>query len=148
MNIYNTKTYGGEIHADLLITSGLKTFMNYSFQQFYDITTNDPIADRSSVPEHKVNGGLNIRIAKGLWTDLSFHYVSDVAYASSVTNKRQLPNNIGSYTIVNLRISYRLWKDRLEMAISASNLFDDVHREHPLGDEIGRRFFVSMNFKP
>jgi len=147
-NRYNTETYGAEIHADLLLTSGLKTFMNYSRQQFYDITKDDPTADRSSVPKHKINGGLNIGVARGLWTDLSFHYVSNVSYASSVTNKRQLPNDIGSYTIVNLRISYRLWKEKLEMAISASNVFDDVHREHPLGDEIGRRFFVSLNFKP
>ena len=147
-NRYNTETYGAEIHADLLLTSGFKTFMNYSWQQFYDITKDDPTADRSSVPKHKINGGLNIGVARGLWTDLSFHYVSNVSYASSVTNKRQLPNDIGSYTIVNLRISYRLWKEKLEMAISASNVFDDVHREHPLGDEIGRRFFVSLNFKP
>jgi len=146
-NRYDTETYGYEVHADLLLTSRMKTFLNYSRQQFYDITRDDTTADRSSVPEHKINGGLNIGIARDLWTDLSFHYVSDVSYASSVTNRRQLPKDVGSYTIVNLRISYRLWKDRLEMAISASNLFDDVHREHPLGDEIGRRFFVSLNFR-
>ncbi len=146
-NRYTTKTYGGEIHADLLLTSRLKAYVNYSSQQFDDTTKNDPTADRSSVPERKINGGLNIGIARGLWTDLSCHYVSGVAYPSLRTNLRQLPNDIGSYTIVNLRISYRLWKERLEMAISASNLFDDVHREHPLGDEIGRRFFVSLNFK-
>lgn len=146
-NRYNTETYGGEIHADVLLTSRLKTFMNYSYQQFYDITRDDLTADRSSVPKHKINGGLNIGMARGLSTDLSFHYVSDVSYSDRVTSRRQLPNDISSYTIVNLRLSYRLWKDNLEMAISASNLFDDVHREHPLGDEIGRKFFVSLNIK-
>ena len=146
-NRYNTETYGGEIHADMLLTSRLKTFMNYSWQQFYDTTRDDLTADRSSVPKHKINGGLNIGMARGLSTDLSFHYVSDVSYSDRVTSRRQLPNDVSSYTIVNLRISYRLWKENLEMAISASNLFDDVHREHPLGDEIGRRFFVSLNFR-
>ncbi|MCC6545088.1 MAG: TonB-dependent receptor [Nitrospirae bacterium] len=146
-NRYNTETYGGEINADLLLTSRIKTFLNYSYQRFNDITGDDPTADRSSAPTHKLNGGLNIGMARGLSTDLSFHYVSDVSYAASVTNRRQLPNDIGSYITVNLHISYRLWKDNLVMAISASNLFDDVHREHPLGDEIGRRFFVSLNFK-
>ncbi len=144
-NRYDTETYGGEIHADMLISARMKTFINYSYQQFNDMTTDVRTADRSSVPRHKVNGGLNIGIVRGLSTDLSFHYVSDVSYSSTITSRRQLYKDTVSYTIVNLSISYRLWKERLEMALSASNLFDDVHREHPLGDEIGRRFFVSLN---
>ena len=55
--------------------------------------------------------------------------------------------HVGSYNLLNLRGAYKFWQQKAEagymrdaeVAISAFNALNDEHKEHPLGDTIGRR---------
>jgi iron complex outermembrane receptor protein len=58
------------------------------------------------------------------------------------------PNErIGGCNLLNLRTGYRFWQQKAaagymrdaEVAVSVFNALNDEHKEHPLGDLIGRR---------
>jgi iron complex outermembrane receptor protein len=57
------------------------------------------------------------------------------------------PVRVGSYNLLNLRISGKFWHQKAEagymrdaeVAVSAFNALNDTHKEHPLGDTIGSR---------
>ena len=56
-------------------------------------------------------------------------------------------DRIGSYNLLNMRAGYRFWQQKAaagymrdaEVAVSVFNALNDEHKEHPLGDLIGRR---------
>ncbi|MGH7235129.1 MAG: hypothetical protein ACREIO_02000 [Nitrospiraceae bacterium] len=68
----------------------------------------------------------------------------------------QPPNpTVGSYNLLNLRGAYRFWQQKAaagymreaELAMSVFNALDDKAKEHPLGEEIGRRFMGWLTVK-
>ena len=54
---------------------------------------------------------------------------------------------LGSYNLLNIRVAYKFWHEKAaagymrdaEVALSAYNSLNDMHKEHPLGDQIGSR---------
>ena len=51
---------------------------------------------------------------------------------------------IPAYTLVNARVGYRLVEDLLEVAVSGTNLLNDVHRQHPFSAQrLTRRVFAT-----
>ena len=50
-----------------------------------------------------------------------------------------------SYTLINGRIGYRWIKNKLETGVAFYNLLGDDHREHPFGNQIGRRILVTAS---
>lgn len=98
--------------------------------------------------------------------EISYYYVGAATYpiAQTFTNLAALPgtgvlvplDRVGSYNLLNLRAGYRIWQQKAaagylreaELALSVFNALNDTHKEHPLGDVIGRRVmgWVTLRF--
>ena len=138
---------GAEIGIEVIATSWLRGFANYSYQH-----TNQSIADfqRRGGPSSTANGGIRTEWDNGLNGEIAVHYVGAGAYPvrpefSQLANiglipQSAVPNtNVGSYTLLNVRTGYRFWQNRAEFALSVFNALNDQHREHHLGDIISSR---------
>lgn len=138
---------GAEIGIEVIATSWLRGFANYSYQH-----TNQSITDfqRRGGPSSNANGGIRTEWENGLNGQIAVHYVGTGDYPvrtvfSDFANLGLIPQsavpnpNVGSYTLMNVRAGYRFWQNRAEFALSAFNALNDQHREHPLGDIISSR---------
>ena len=139
---------GAEVGFEFLATSWLRGFANYSHQH-----TNQSITDlqRRGGPSSTANGGIRADFDNGVNGEATVHYIGPAAYPNNPAFSRfadiglipqsAVPNSaVSSYTLLNLRVGYRFWQQKAEVAISAFNALNDRHREHPLGDTIGSRW--------
>ena len=88
---------------------------------------------------------------------MALHYVSSTNYPISSTFSQfagppfggpAAPSGfVDGYTLVNVRLAYQFWKDKVEVAISAFNALDDRHQEHPLGEVIKSRVLGWLTIK-
>jgi hypothetical protein len=109
----------------LRLNKSLRGIFNYAFQ---DVKYSNGDSYNFS-PRHKVNIGLQARLSKTWEAFLGVHYVDAMHYDSGAM---AIP--LGSYTRVDAKLGYnfgskaRPWN----IALVATNLFDDQHREYPL----------------
>ncbi len=144
-NLERAEVYGGEIGGEWLATSRLTLFANVAHQQVDD-NNRDPF--KRAFPRNKINAGLRVDSGGGLSANLLIHHVAKVAYpAKLVEDLDNIPAQTPAYTLVNLRVGYRFWREKAEAAFSVFNLFNDLHREHPLGDKIGTRVLAHLTLK-
>ncbi len=160
-NIVNTvntglaEIYGGEVGAEFQATSWLTGFANYSYQE---IAKNITGLTQRGAPQSKVNAGLRGEWDNGLSGEAVLHYVGPASYpfAASFDIFGVSPGNrVEGYTLLNLRAGYRFWEQEAsagnrrsaEAAISVFNALDDEHKEHPLGELIGRRVMAWLTLK-
>jgi len=121
---------------------------------------------RRGAPRSKVSAGLRTEWDNGLSGEISYYYVGATTYpiaqtfttlASIQTTGVIAPGDrVGSYNLLNLRAGYRFWQQKAaagymrdaEVAVSVFNALNDEHKEHPLGDLIGRRVmgWVTVRF--
>ena len=161
VNVVNTvntgraEIYGGEVGVEFQATSWLTGFANYSYQE---IVKNITELSQRGAPRSKVNAGLRGEWDNGLSGEAVLHYVGPATYpfAASFDDFRVSPGNrVEGYTLLNLRAGYRFWEQETaagtrrsaEAAISVFNALDDEHREHPLGETIGRRVMAWLTLK-
>ena len=138
MSYYNrgkAEALGGEAEVTFYATKWLRGFANYSYQQLTDTLTNQRI---KSAPAHKLNGGLRLKFATGITANVVAHYVSQTRWDGVMTD---------AYTLVNAKLAYAMMTEHAEISVSAFNLFNNKHREHPLGDEIGRRITAGLTYR-
>lgn len=144
--------YGGEAGVEFLATTWLSGFANYAYQEIHQTFTGRV---QRAGPHSKFNAGLRGEWDNGLSAEAIYHYYGSVTYPMGQSFKTfsalglvQPPNpTVGSYNLLNLRGAYRFWEQKAaagymrdaELAISAFNALDDKAKEHPLGEEIGRR---------
>ena len=160
-NVADASQYGGELELDFILADWLTGFANYAYQTI----DRDDFGKLEVDPEHKVNCGLRAKYAK--WSaNVIFHYV-DSYYEMYLTanpvfgriqdNSLDVPIKVDSYTTVDARIAYNI-NDNLEVAMAASNLFNDRHYEsNPpddsisgnwhTGDLVQRRITVGVSYK-
>jgi iron complex outermembrane receptor protein len=154
VNTGSTEIYGGEAGLEFQASSWLTGFVNYSYQH---IKKNTEGLARRGAPHAKVNVGLRTEWLNGLSGEAVLHYVGPATYP--VSDSFDIFNvspgtRVGGYTLFNLRAGYRFWEQdteagsrrSAELAVSAFNVLDD-HREHPLGDLIGRRVMGWLTLK-
>lgn len=147
----NADIYGGEAGVELLATSWLSGFANYSYQEIVQSFTAD---NRRGAPRFKWNAGLRGDWGNGFSGEAAYYYYGAATYpiSSAFSNFAPFgivpPNpRVGSYNLLNLRGGYKFWKQKAsagfmreaEVAASAFNALNDKHKEHPLGDTIGSR---------
>ncbi|MFO0774769.1 MAG: TonB-dependent receptor [Nitrospiraceae bacterium] len=146
--------YGTEAGVDVLLTRWLSAFANVTYQEI-----NQSFAGtlRRAGPQVKVNAGLRGEWDNGVSADATVHHVSSAAYPSSSLLQTMStfsllsvigpPSSIPGYTLLNARVGYGFWHQHAaagyqrsaEVALSIFNALNDTHKEHPLGDIIGRR---------
>ena len=141
--------YGGEAGFEVLATSWLTGFANYSFQE---ITQSFTGLDRRGGPKYKANAGLRGEWENGLNGEIALHYYGAATYplGTSLLNAG-LNQKVGSYVLLNMRGAYVFWKekgkDKAEIAVTAFNALNDQHKEHPEGDTIGSRVMGWLTIK-
>ncbi len=146
-NLTRAELYGGEVGGELLLTRKLKFFGNYSYQEIHQSLDGVPFPNSAirAGPSQKINGGGEIKFNNGLFAQLVIHYVTKVQFPPTFLVGQVVSQDIPPYTLLNLQVGYRFLHDKIGLTISAFNLLHDVHREYPLGDEIGSRVIGQFN---
>jgi len=133
------RAIGGEVGAEFRITDWMNGFINYSYQELKNTRTDEII---KSAPKNKFNAGLDASLSPGLSATISSHYVDKTTWGGLLSGDQE----IDDYILTNARLAYAIDKPDLELAVSAFNLFNDKHREHPLGEKIGQRILFTLSF--
>ncbi|MBI5544778.1 MAG: TonB-dependent receptor [Deltaproteobacteria bacterium] len=103
----------------------------------------------SQVPFLKVFGSATARLARFLDLSADASYVGGTTWVQSETAKDDptLPMiatyPLKGYVVVNARLAARLLDDRLALALVGTNLAS-MHKEHPFGNFVERRLFLSL----
>jgi len=146
--------YGGEAGLELLAAKWLSGFASYAYEE---IGQNFVGTVRRGAPRSKVSAGLRAEWENGLSGEVGYYHVGASVYpvaqtfsllANIPTTGVTVPSDrVGSYNLLNMRAGYRIWQQKAaagymreaEVAVSVFNALNDQHKEHPLGDLIGRR---------
>ncbi len=146
--------YGGEAGIEFLASRWLSGFANYAYEEIGQSFSGTV---RRGAPRSKVSAGVRTEWENGLSGEVSYYYVGAATYpiAQSFSLLANIPttgvttpgDRVGSYNLLNLRAGYRFWQQKAaagymrdaEVAVSVFNALNDEHKEHPLGDLIGRR---------
>jgi outer membrane receptor protein involved in Fe transport len=101
--------------------------------------------------QHKLNVTALWRTRANFDFSMDLHVVSGVTWFEKSFDLTQTagvlftPYSIPAYTLLNGRVGYRWVKDKLETGVAFYNLLGDNHREHPFGNEIGRRVLFTAS---
>jgi iron complex outermembrane recepter protein len=153
---------GAELGGRWSPTDGVDLGLNYSYEKMFacrangqsgctdDISAaNQVSATLGNTAEHKLNATALWRTHANIDLALDAHYVSGVAwFEKSFDVNREggvvfTPYGLPAYTMLNGRVGYRFLDDKLETSVAFYNLLGDQHREHPFGNEIGRRILFT-----
>lgn len=141
---------GGELSTRLYPIDGVDVGANYALQYIFEEDTGERFTDS---PIHKVSVWGQLRTSIGLDVGLSGHFVSSQKWIepnydpSDPTGFNTDPLPIDASFLVIGRVGYRLFDDRLELAVSGTNLLDfgDLrHREHPFANRLEARVLATV----
>ena len=127
INVGSGEVIGMEVGIEVLLSSWLTGFLNYSYQD-----RRGHVSAMGFAPHHKGNAGLTGTFPNGLSATTLVHYVGELDTPAS---------GVGAYTLTNVHVGYRwhVFGHETELALQVFNLFNEVHREVPGGDLIERR---------
>jgi iron complex outermembrane receptor protein len=135
--------YGGEAGAELLVTRWLSGFANFAYEEISQTFTD---ASQRGAPRFKANGGLRGEWDNGINGEVALYHVGAATYPISRLYSVFAPfgvvppnPTVGSYNLLNIRVAYKFWHEKAEVAFTAFNALDDRHKENPIGDTIGSR---------
>lgn len=141
---------GSELSTRLFFVDGLDIGLSYSFQYIFDEETGDQLA---GAPVHKVSIWSQLRTRIGLDASLAMNVVSGYDFPEPALD----PDNqstfidvlfpIEAHISMQARVGYRTFDERLEFAISGTNLLDfgdDRHQEHPFTNALQARILGSI----
>ena len=144
---------GGELGVTWNALPGLDLRISGALQA---VNSDKPVAvcvPCTQAPTAKINGGFIYRTPVGLDLSADFSYVSATTWverepaASDPTQVLYVRNPLAPYTVLNARVGYRLFNDRLTLSLVGSQLGPD-HQEHPLGNNVSRRLFALLSVQP
>lgn len=150
---------GAEAGGKWSPADGVDLGLNYSFEKMFvcsaagpgsgcsrDSTIRNQVsATLANTAQHKINGTVLWRTRANFDLGIDVHYVSSVTWFEKSFDINQQggvllqPYPIGAYTMINGRLGYRWFQDKLDTGVAFYNILGDEHREHPFGNRIGRR---------
>jgi outer membrane receptor for ferrienterochelin and colicin len=137
---------GGELGARFFPVTGLDVYTNYSLNDTRPLHKNDvdPIrAKEQQTSLIKINSGIQYRANFGLDTSIDLHWFSKQVWVEQVTDLVQGVRfqtfNQPAFVMVNGRLGYRLFSDRLELGVVGTNLTLNTKRQHPFGQPMDTR---------
>lgn len=107
----------------------------------------------SQAPAFKGNAGVVWRSPVKVDVSADVSVVSGTTWverepaASEPTVIEALQNPLPAFAVVNARIAWRLWDDRVTLAVVGTQL-GGAHREHPFGNLVTRRVFAQLSVMP
>jgi outer membrane receptor protein involved in Fe transport len=130
---------GGEVGVRAYPMDGVDLYVNYAIHDTAPIEKSkvDPArANEQQTSLHKVNGGLQYRARSGLELAADVSWVSAQRWIEQVTDVdtgvRWQSYDLPSFMMLNARIGYRLFADKLELGVVGTNLTFQDKRQHPL----------------
>ena len=141
---------GSELSARVYPFDGFDLGANYAYQYIFDLETRERF---TSSPLHKATLWTQVRTNLGLDIGASFHFVSSQDWIEpefdpdDPSGFRLDPVRVDSAIVMIARLGYRLLDDRLEFAVSGTNLLDygdKRHKEHPFANRVEARLFGSL----
>ena len=155
---------GTELSAKWSPADGVDLRANYSFERMFacrvtsgggctrDKTAPGPVsATLANTAQHKVYASAQWRTKANFDLGIDVHYVSAVTWVeksfdvSSPGGVLYTAYGVPAYTMLNGRVSYWWIRNRFETAVAFYNLLADEHREHPFGNQIGRRVLFTAS---
>ena len=155
--VYNV--LGSEVGARVNPVEGLDVYANYTLHlQKQDDSGCSAgqlatIVQDSRTSAHKVNAGVQLRTKPGFDGSVDFHYVSPETWAEQVVNTtaqsiQYQQFHLDPYYLLNARVGFRfLAHDKAEVSAVAFNLLGLDHREHPFGQQVGRRVMGYFSYR-
>ena len=156
---------GTELGGKWSPADGVDLGLNYSFEKMFACSAfggSSGCTDDTSVPsqvsaniantaQHKLNVTALWRTRSNFDLGMDVHFVSALTWfekSFDITREGGVlftPYSLPAYTMINGRIGYRWIKDKLETGVAVYNLLGDDHREHPFGNQIGRRILFTAS---
>jgi iron complex outermembrane receptor protein len=155
----DSQTYharGAELGVTWNATKGLDLRLSTALQS---IVANNPAPGFvcgacTQSPALKLNGGFIYRTPVNLDLSADVSLVTGTVWVerepspqdpTQITNlQNPLPN---PYAVINARVAYRLFNDKLTVAVVGSQLGPN-HQEHPFGNYVNRRVFAQITVQP
>ncbi len=151
-DVYNV--FGGEVGGRVYPVDGLDIFANYALNLTDQQHAIPGTPDDQRTSHHKVNLGVQLRTKIGFNGEISFYYQSSQVWNEQVATLtgivyQQFP--LPAYTLLNGRLGWRFFKDRIEVSATVFNalagVFSPPPQQHPFGNEIGRRTMGFFSYR-
>jgi iron complex outermembrane receptor protein len=133
-NVNSEEAYGIELNVEYQLTREIYSFANYAYEVRRDRDTHDR---NTGGPLHKANAGLRLIHEGGLSGMLWINFFDRIEFLDKSTGNSL--GSVPSYTLLNMKVwhPFRLGNAEGKVFLQGFNLLDNVHREHPQGDEYG-----------
>jgi iron complex outermembrane receptor protein len=142
--IYNV--VGGELGGRLYPIDGLDIFANYALNLSYEQNALAGLPPDQRTSHHKVNLGVQLRTKIGFNGEISFYYQSSQLWNEQITTLTGIVYQsfpLPGYTLLNGRLGWRFYKDKIEISGTVFNALAGVGaappQMHPFGNQVGRR---------
>ena len=143
---------GFEVGGAVYPVDGVDIKASYAFLYMRDSETG---ARDERNPMHKLNVGFQLRTRIGIDFNLDAHMVSNVNLLERDFNAEtgtieRTECRASTYLLLNSRLGYRMFDDKLEVAVSGFNLLDLVgldHREHCFANELDARVYGWVTYR-
>lgn len=144
---------GIELGVKWSVLNGLDARFSMALQMVNSADPNAVCGPCTQAPAAKFFLGATYRAPFGL--DLS----ADAAYQTGTvwverepssadpTQVVNLQNPLPGFVVLNARVGYRLWDDRIQLALVGTQL-GPPHQEHPFGNQINRRLMATVTVMP
>ena len=144
---------GAELGVTWNATSGLDVRASAAFQSVVARGAPAVCGPCTQAPAVKVNAGFIYRTKVNLDLSADLSFVTSTTWVerepspldpTQITNPQ---NPLAAYTVINARVGYRLFNDKVTVALVGSQL-GPSHQEHPFGNNVNRRVFAQLTVQP
>jgi len=145
VNLGNAEAHGGEIEIDLLVNSLMRVRSNYSYLKMRNRYT---LNQYQAPPKNKLNVICDFTFNNGLSFNTLGHFV-DRAQWDIDTDNDNIPekHTTKAYVTLDIRLAYSIPNTNLNLVLSSQNVFNNQHKEYPIGESIGRRINFRLDYK-
>ncbi|MDP2273763.1 MAG: TonB-dependent receptor [Archangium sp.] len=144
---------GAELGVTWNATKGLDVRASAAFQSVVANGRVSVCGPCTQAPAVKVNAGFIYRTPVNLDLSADLSFVTSTIWVerepspqdpTQITNPQ---NPLAAYTVINARVGYRLFNDKVTVAVVGSQL-GPSHQEHPFGNNVNRRVFAQLTVQP
>ena len=134
VNFYLYRFYGFESSLETAFRKSLRMKLDYTLNVSRDLSVSSR-DEVQYVPEHKLVASGSYDFDWGLTPFVSLVYVAHSAVYSKPSGNTQLPSQVfwkaymGDYAVANVKVSQKLYRDRLTVYLGVDNLLDKDYED-------------------
>ncbi|MFC1492954.1 TonB-dependent receptor plug domain-containing protein [candidate division KSB1 bacterium] len=145
VNLGYAEMYGGEFEFDWLVNRWLRFRGNYSYTEGNNRYT---LNHYSMPPKNKINLITDYSFDNGLSFSIMGRYIDETKWDID-TNNDSIPEKhiTPSFISVDTRLSYRIKESKFYSDFIMHNIFNEIHKEYPIAESVGRRISIRLNYR-